>query len=75
VNSSSSSGSDDNPGVCNHCKKAPEREEHLSRCSRCHHAWYCSKVRHACVLSQAGCRVGQALHALRCRHCRAPAHS
>lgn len=64
--SSSSGSSDDNPGVCNHCKKAPEREEHLSRCSRCHHAWYCSKVRHTTVCKLAlwwwwwGCIVGEA---------------
>lgn len=49
----SSSNNADNPSACNHCKKAPERQEQLLRCSRCHHAWYCSKVR----LSRDGCRV------------------
>jgi hypothetical protein len=39
-----SSSSRGNPSSCNHCKKVPEKLEHLLRCSRCHQAWYCSKV-------------------------------
>lgn len=41
----SSSSSAVSHETCNHCNKAPDRKEHLLRCARCHHAWYCSKVR------------------------------
>lgn len=60
-----SSSSGGNPSNCNHCKKVPARQDHLLRCSRCHHAWYCSKVWAAstwglfCCLHECQCRPGQ----------------
>jgi hypothetical protein len=55
TSSSSSAGS---PETCNHCHKAPDLKEHLLRCARCYHAWYCSKVRlqGACTTSGHGSR-------------------
>lgn len=50
ANTSTSSSGD--RSICNHCKKAPEKQEHLLRCSRCHHAWYCSKVGVKCAFKQ-----------------------
>ena len=45
ISGSSNSSSSSSSRACDHCKKAPGQQEHLLKCSRCHNAWYCSKVR------------------------------
>jgi len=52
TSSSTSSSSSSSGSRCDHCMKVPEGQQHLLKCSRCHHAWYCSKVRLLNIISR-----------------------